>query len=665
MTLFSLGMNNVKHNFKNYVSYFISILTSVWILMIFYSIYYNKHMQSFNSERAKISTIFKVAAFIVIIFSAIFIWYANSYFIKNKKKELAIYSLVGMKKKEIGILMFFENIFLGVLALIIGIPLGSFSSTFFLKILTMCLKSSIPIKYNFDIRAVIVTFFVFMIIFLLNSIKAYKIIYKFSLIELLHAAKEGEKQPNFSKALALLSVVMILSGYFIAMTLDLNVTAEEEMKLVYKGFIVMVLNIAGTYILFNNLIIYILKLFQKNKKVYYKGENLIAISQLIYRIKSNCNLLATIVIVLSVAITAICFTFSFYMSIDQIVPNGAPFSVMYENVNEDLDKKVKDIINADGESNITYQADITIINGKGFTKNYTNPKQANPADSFDILVISKSQYDDIIKNSYFNKSTDISERATDIKINDENQCFFIEVSNLAEGRGRLTGNVLNADIGGKDYNINISDSDVKGVLGIHFQKPTVVVCDEFFNQLLASNKDNLTIIKTYNFDNPLKNKEIIDNLEKIIPGDSNFCSYYSEYIELHTIYGSFTFIGVFIGILFVFSTGSIMYYKQLMEATEDKDRYVVLSKIGLRKKETLKIVIKQIGFIFVMPLLFAIANSSAALWVYVKYVANGGSVSQYLIKCIVGMMGIYILVYLLYSLISVRSYMKIIRSNPA
>ena len=179
--------------------------------MIFYSIYYNKHMQSFNSERAKISTIFKVAAFIVIIFSAIFIWYANSYFIKNKKKELAIYSLVGMKKKEIGILMFFENIFLGVLALIIGIPLGSFSSTFFLKILTMCLKSSIPIKYNFDIRAVIVTFFVFMIIFLLNSIKAYKIIYKFSLIELLHAAKEGEKQPNFSKALALLSVVMILS----------------------------------------------------------------------------------------------------------------------------------------------------------------------------------------------------------------------------------------------------------------------------------------------------------------------------------------------------------------------------------------------------------------------------------------------------------------------
>lgn len=99
MTLFNLGINNVKHNFKKYISYFISILTSVSILMIFYSIYYNKHIQDFNSGRAKVSTIFKVAAFIVIIFSVIFIWYANSYFIKNTKKEIAIYSLVGMKKK--------------------------------------------------------------------------------------------------------------------------------------------------------------------------------------------------------------------------------------------------------------------------------------------------------------------------------------------------------------------------------------------------------------------------------------------------------------------------------------------------------------------------------------------------------------------------------------
>ncbi|MGN0144327.1 MAG: FtsX-like permease family protein [Clostridium sp.] len=663
MPLFNLGINNVKHNFKNYVSYFISILTSVWILMIFYSIYYNKHIQSFDSGRVKIRSIFKAAAFLVILFSIIFIWYANSYFIKNKKKEIAIYSLVGMKKREIGLLMFFENIFLGVAALIIGIPLGAFSSTFFLKLLTMCIKSSTPIKYNFDIRSVIVTFLIFMAIFLLNSIKAYKVIYKFRLIELLHAEKEGEKQPKFSKILSLVSVAMLISSYFIALKLNLNVTVDEEMKLVYEGILILMLNIAGTYILFNNMIIFIFKVLQKNKKVYYKGENLIGISQLIFRIKGNSSLLATIVLILSTAIVALCFTFSFYMSIDEVIPNGAPFSVTYQSGNEELDKKVEDIINDDGENNITYKTDIVAINGKGLTENYTDPK--HPGDPFDILVISESQYNEIIENSYFNKSSDISERATDIKINGENQCFFIEVCNLAEGRGRLTGDELNADIGGKSYDINISDSDVKSILGVKFQKTTVVVRDTFFNQLLKINRNNLTIIKAYNFNNPLKNEEIVNNISKIMPDNSNFYSYYSVYIELHTLYGCFSFIGAFIGILLVFSTGSIMYYKQLMEAQEDKNRYIILSKIGLTKKETLKIVFKQIGFIFVSPLLFAIVNSTVVLWVYVKYVANGGSVSTYLIECILVTMAIYILIYLLYYLISVRSYMKIIRSTRA
>ncbi|WP_243156061.1 FtsX-like permease family protein [Clostridium sp. C2-6-12] len=107
MTLFKLGLNNVKHNFNNYVSYFISTLISVFILMIFYSIYYTDQIQTFSSAKVKVGVIFEAASFIVIIFSAIFIWYSNSFFIKNKKKEVAIYSLVGIKKKEIGKLMFF------------------------------------------------------------------------------------------------------------------------------------------------------------------------------------------------------------------------------------------------------------------------------------------------------------------------------------------------------------------------------------------------------------------------------------------------------------------------------------------------------------------------------------------------------------------------------
>lgn len=656
MTLFKLGMNNVKHNFKNYVSYFISTLISVFILMIFYSIYYTNQIQAFSSEKVKVGAIFKAAAFIVIIFSAIFIWYANSFFIKNKKKEVAIYSLVGMKKREIGKLMFFENIFLGVLALIVGVPLGAITSRFFLKLLTLCMKSAVSIEYTFDIRSVVMTILVFMIIFLLNSIKAYRIIYKFKLIELIHASKEGEKQPKFSKALAILSIIMVAFGYFGALMIDAE---SGGIKMVYEGFLVTLLVILGTYLLFNNLIIYMFKIFEKNKKVYYKGENLIGVSQIIYRIKGNSNLLATIAVISSVAITALCFTFSFSMVLEKVVPNGCPFSVMYEGSNEELNKSVEEVINNHDEINETYKKDFVMINGSGLTKNYKGPFGRDLKAPFDMFIMSESEYKDIVNDSGFNKGTDIVDRPTDIQINKENQCFFIEVSYEASGRGRLTSDELNATIGGKAYKFDISDSDVKCVLGVEFQKTTIVVPDISFKKLLEDNKNNVTIIRAYNFDNQLKSGSVVKELSKIIPSDKHFSSYYDMYTSLHALYGSYIFIGVFLGILFVVSTGSIMYYKQLTEAYEDKNRYSILSKIGLSKKETLRIVSKQLGFIFVMPLLFAILNSIAALAAYIKYC--GWSISQ--VEWSGGTIGVYVIIYLCFYLLSVKSYMRIINKN--
>lgn len=656
MTLFKLGLNNVKHNFKNYVSYFISTLVSVFILMIFYSIYYNPEIQAFSSGRAKVVAVFKVAAFIVIIFSALFIWYANSFFIKNKKKEVAIYSLLGMKKKEIGILMFFENIFLGVLALVVGIPLGAFTSRFFLKLLTICMKSDITISYTFNIRPIVMTSLVFLVIFLLNSIKAYGIIYKYKLIELMHAAKEGEKKPKFSKLLALLSLIMISSGYFIAVKMDFTSGGSQ---MVYKALIIMVLVIAGTYILFNNLIIYMFKILEKNKKVYYKAENLIGVSQIIYRIKGNSNLLATIAVISAVAITALCFTFSFEEMLKQMIPNGCPFSIMYQSGNEDLNKKVDAVINNHKENKITYKTDIVMINGNGLTQRYKGPFGKDLKAPFDMFIISASEYQNIIKNSAFNKGIDVAERATDIKINKENQCFFIEVSRLASGRGRLTGDELNATIGDKSYKLDISDSDIKCVLGINLQKATIVVSDIFFKQLLEVNPNNLTVIRAYNFENPLKSKNVVSELSKIIPQNRIFDSYYDEYIVAHGQYGSYVFIGIFLGILFAVSTGSIMYYKQLTEAYEDKNRYSILSKIGLSKKETLRIVVKQLGFIFVIPIFFGILHSTFALAAYIKYCGS----SKYMLECVGVMMGIYVIIYLCYYLLSIKSYMKIITEN--
>ncbi|AJA49896.1 permease [Clostridium pasteurianum DSM 525 = ATCC 6013] len=654
MTLFKLGVQNIKHNFRSYFSYFISTLFSVFMLFMFYSIYYNKQMEAFSNGRVKVYTIFKAASIVVIIFSALFIWYANSFFIKSRKKEMALYSILGMKKKEIGTLLFCENMFLGILSIIIGLPLGVIASKFLLQLLVNIMKVRVVVQYTVESRAVIATTLIFIALFLFNSIKAYGVIYKFRLIELLSAEKEAEKAPEGSKIMALLSVIMIFSGYFIAYTKLL----QGGSKMMYFGLLVLILVVSGTYILFNNFIVILFNRLKKNKKLYYKGENLISISQILYRIKANSNLLSTIAVISAVAITAISFTFSTYMSLEQVPTFNSPFSLMYTGGDETLNNKVEKIINKHSETKVTYRSDIVMINGKGLTSKYKGPYGKDLKAPFDVYIISRSEYNEILNNSELNKAIDGLEIVKDLKFTKDNQCFFIEVSNDAK-RGRLKGEKVKVETNGNSSDLDIIDSDTKGVVGASLQKTTLVVADSAFNKLLNTNKENTTVIRGYTLDNSLNSGKLVSELSHVIPEDKYFNSFYGAYTNTYKLMGSYVFIGMFLGILFVLSTGSILYYKQLTEAYADKGRYNILRKIGAGKKETRNTVVKQLALIYGLPLLVGIFHSAAALCVYIKYM----DVTKAVVEGVLAMAAVYTVIYLCYYALSVKAYMKIVSSK--
>lgn len=650
MTLFKLGLSNVKHNFKNYFSYFISTLFSVFMLFMFYSIYYNKQIQAFSNGRTKVYAVFKAASVVVIIFSVLFIGYANSFFIRNRKKEIAIYSILGMRKKEIGMLLFCENIFLGLLAIVVGIPLGIISSKFLLQLLVDVMKANIVIKFTLDGRAVIATIAIFMAVFLFNSYRAYKVIYDFRLIELLSAEKEAEKSPEASKKMAFLSVVMIIAGYVIAYTR----TLQGGKQTIYFGLLALILVVTGTYILFNNMIILLLKTFKKNKKSYYTGENLISVSQILYRIKANSNVLATIAVISAVAITAVSFTFTTYMVLEAIPSSASPFSLMYKGGDQSLDNSVEQIINKHNEVKVTYKTDITMLNGTGLTPNYKGPYGRSKDKPFDVYIMSLSEYNEILNHSAINKN--VVNIPDDFKFTGNNQCVFIEVTEDTSKRGRLTDDKVSVNANGSSFDLDIIDSHTTCVIGASFIRTTLVVPDETFSNLLKSNKMKTTVMRGYNIDNPLEHGNIVSELNHIIPKNWAFNSSYTTYHEGYSLMGSYVFIGMFLGILFLLSTGSILYYKQLTEAYADKERYSVLRKIGASKKEIRHAVIKQLALIFGLPLLVGIFHSTAALSVYIKFF--GGLI--YCVKCMLAMAAVYVGIYICYYIISVKSYMKIV-----
>ena len=655
MTLFKLGVYNVKHNFGRYLSYFISTLFSVFMLFTFFSIYFNKQIQAFSSGKVKVDTVFKAASIIVIIFSALFIWYANSFFIKSRKKEMALYSILGMKKKEIGTLLFCENMSLGILSIIIGLPLGAIASKFLLQLLVNIMKGSVSVYFTVELKAVIATTIIFVALFVFNSIKSSEVIYKFKLIELLSAEKEAEKAPEASKIMALISIIMIFSGYFIAY----NNLLKGGNKMMYFGLLVLILVVAGTYILFNNFIVILLYRLKKNKKLYYKGENLISISQILYRIKANSNLLATIAVISAVAITALAFSFSFYMSLETQIPYSAPFSLMYKSGDEALNNKVDKIINKHSEVKVTHKSDIVLIDGTALTPKYKGSYGKDLKAPFGVNIMAISEYNEIVNNTELTKASDGLGIVKNLKFTSDSQCFFIEMSNDTKG-GRLKGEKISCETLGKSFDLNIVDSNDKGVMGNNFQRTTIVVTDAFFKKLVDINKESSTVIRGYSLDNSLKSEKLVTELKQIIPEDKYFDSFYSENAGAYKLLGSYVFIGMLLGILFILSTGSILYYKQLMEAYADKERYNVLRKIGANKREMRHMVSKQLALIFGLPLLVSLFHSSAALSVYIIKLMG---TSKIVIECTLIMAAVYIAIYLCYYMLSVKAYMKIVSSN--
>lgn len=654
MTLFKLGVYNIKHNFSKYFSYFISTLFSVFMLFTFFSIYFNKQIQTFSSGKVKVDTLFKAASIVVIIFSALFIWYANSFFIKSRKKEMALYSILGMKKKEIGTLLFCENMFLGMLSIIIGIPLGAITSKFLLQLLVKIMKGNVVVYFTLEVKAVIVTTLIFIALFVFNSIKSSEVIYKFKLIELLSAEKESEKAPESSKTMSLIAILMIFTGYCIAY----NKLLQGGSKMIYFGFLVLILVVAGTYILFNNSIIILLNKFKKSRKLYYKGENLISISQILYRIKANSNMLATIAVISAVAITALAFSFSFYMSLETQIPSGAPFSLMYKSGDEGLNNEVDKIINKHSEVKVTHKSDIVLVDGIANTAKYKGSYGKELSGSFDVKIMPISEYNEIVNNTELTKVTDDLGIVKDLKFTDDNQCFFIEMSNDTK-RGRLKGEKVKCDILGTTFNLNIVDSNDKGVLGNSFGKTTIVITDAAFKKLVAVNKGSSTVIRGYSLDNSLNSEKLVAELNKIIPKDNYFSSFYTDNTTAYKLLGCYVFIGVLLGVMFVLSTGSILYYKQLVEAYSDKERYNVLRKIGANKREMKHMVSKQLALIFGLPLIVSLFHSFAALSVYIVKLMGA---SKVVIVYTLIMIAVYIVIYLLYYMLSVKSYLKIIRS---
>ena len=671
MSFFSMAVNNIKNKADTYVTYFLSTAFAATIFYIFCSIYYNPDFANCSTGVSKIGILFKISSVAVLLFSCVFVFYANSLFIKTRKKEIAIYSLLGMNKREIGQLLFTEIFLVGVGSIISGIILGSIFARFFAMVLNKLMLGGVTgnaIVFHLTWEPLVLTVVVFLLLFVLNAIYSLRTIYRSKLIELLAAEKEGEKAPEFSVVSAILSVVMIIISYVIF----LNFNGDDgAMKLIKPALVACALLTVGTYLLFQNMIIWIFTKCKQNINFYYKTGNFISTSQIVYRIKANSNIFCVIALLSAFTVTIMSATISMYKALGDSMPIYAPYSYLCENLDETTKANMLETVQKDDTAKLHSVTEFTVLSTSAYVENYkvdTNSEYgkvtSNIGEDFSLDILKFSDYKAIVKST---KAIESDGNKGAIFVDDlkSGECLFLDGNYGHDYSDNIKGESIhvNTDSGIRDF--KISDVSLYKYMGAAHARTTIVISDydyeKFFSSQDLYEKCSYTGIK---FDNQLEVATLYDKLNTIVPAENHDKSYLEYHQIIFNTYGAYIFIGVFLGILFLMAAGSIIFYKQLMEARDDLRRYEILRKIGMSKKEVLNSVRRQIGAVFLLPFIVAMLHTFVMIKTYENMMYTITTDSPILVYAILVVI-IYSIIYGVFYNISVRGYINTVWNQKA
>ncbi|MTL82902.1 FtsX-like permease family protein, partial [Turicibacter sanguinis] len=334
-----LAWMNIKKNKQTYMPY---ILTCIGTMMMFYVM----HAISLNDgllnmpNSMSLQSILSMGVVVILIFSVIFLLYTNSFLIKRRKKELGLFNVLGMEKKHIAWVLFFETLFTSLISLAFGLFGGIILNKLMFVLLLRLLKFDIPLGFELDMASIEFTAQCFSLIFILTLICNLVQIWMSKPIELLKGGQVGEKEPKTKWISAIIGVLSLGIGYGIALSV------ETPLAAIPLFLVAVIFVMIGTYELFTAGSIVVLKLLRKNKKIYYKKHNFIAISGMMYRMKQNAKGLANICILSTAVIVMLSTTVSLYVGMEESLHTQYPQDVFLRgnDVNDEKINRINQIL---------------------------------------------------------------------------------------------------------------------------------------------------------------------------------------------------------------------------------------------------------------------------------------------------------------------------------
>ncbi|MGC7930222.1 FtsX-like permease family protein [Lysinibacillus sp. VIII_CA] len=621
MTLFSLARKNIQRNLSNYFLYIASMVFSIVIYFTFVTLKYNDDLSALKQSSQQIKGLMSASSVVLLFFIVIFMAYSNSFFMKKRKKEVALYSLLGVRKQKIGLMLFFENLVIGLVSLVLGIVLGFFMSQGLLMILVRLMGYEIVGNLTFSIEALVNTTVIFTVLFLFTSLQGYRVIYQFKLIDLFHAEKQGEQIPRASLVAAVLGTALIAFGYYTAASDMFTSEIWRFFTVLGTPLMVIGVTIVGTYLLFHSVSVFVLTALKRATSWSWKGLNLIGVSQLLYRIRANAKSLSIIAILSATTITAGGGVFGMYYNAEATVRQMLPNTFMWKG--DPVDFSQKDVI---------YNESLSV----------KNLRVDNEFSFFEYTLLKESDYNRLAKLQGKDQNLHIADGSTVLLDAAYDERF-------------------SHDFTGENFKLKNGDSFhvekmyTESVLNFIPAGTVLVVNDQEF---AATNAEEIKM-QAIGLDNDLKQQVVSQDIIKQLSTEQqeSFSSVPQSYEDSIATVGALLFVGSFLGLVFLAATGSIIYFKILTEAEEDQAKYAILNKIGVNSKQILKTVAGQVAVIFSAPLIVGIVHSAFALLAFSQLFGMN------ITKPVILWMIAYSAIYFIYYIFTVRSFYKIVRQG--
>lgn len=666
-----LAYQNIKNNRKFYIPY---MLTGTGVAMMFYTLLFLAFnpglIGSFGGRT--ITMFLNFGSVIVGIFAVVLLFYTNSFLMKRRKKELGIFIILGMEKRHLALVQFFETIYVSMISIVFGLALGVGFSRLTLALLTKLAHINTPLRFTVDLKAVLMTLALFLVVYLVIFLFNIISVGRAKPIDVLKGGNVGEKEPKTKWVLTIIGILALGGGYAIALL------TKDPMSAIMLFFFAVLLVIIGTYLLFTTGSITILKALKGNKNYYYKTNHFINVSGMVYRMKQNAVGLGNICILSTMVLVMISTTVALNIGVEDILDRRYPHQIAlsYQEPEEDtLDtalEKIQALAQKEGVGLKTLDYDIYFsfeMNGSSGDLSIEGVEDGEYSDYTQVTVISAEEYD--------RKTGEKAELAPgqalvstwNLSKDSQMQVFGVELTKVGE-----TGDVSLSDWV-SEYE-SYAGCYIRLVAGVEDYDGIIQAYEQKYENSFGNNIDiHLDTDLPENEQEAFYTKLMSELAEKHISeytnedGTTGTFEYYSissscraaDSQDLYSMYGGFLFLGISLGLMFIMATILIVYYKQITEGYNDRERFIIMQKVGLSKSEIKKSIHSQIVTVFFLPLLVAVLHVAIAFNIITKLLALLELTNMWLFVICVGVtIGVFALIYLAVYLVTAREYYKIV-----